>query len=704
MDYTLCLCMIVKNESKIIERLLNSVINIIDCYCICDTGSSDNTVEIIENYFRQKKITGKLLRNLFVNFAYNRSFVLENSANMSDYALLLDADMKLKINNFDKNIFLNKNIDEFKILQGNENVQYLNTRIVRNNGTYKYYGVTHEYISGPPNMININLSKDTLFIYDIGDGGSKQNKFERDIQLLEKGIIDEPDNSRYLFYLANSYYDLNRNDEAIIYYKKLLDSNAWIQEKYVSCFKIHECYVQKKQEEFGLHYLVLSYKYDSIRVECIYKLIKYYCIAGMNEISLLFYQLIQNYYENKFVPKNDNNICIKYDENINCKLFLQLVYYKFYLPYYMIIVSEKLKKYEIGIRMFEIIFELQYIDAGEILINNLIYNLQFFIYKNTDIKFVNKMNSYFSLIKNKNVHNDLINKYEIYNVSNFTQLCPEIERIENPSEDNLVIAILAKDKENTLPFYLSCIYNQTYNKKYIHLYIRTNDNNDNTEQILIEFIEKYGKEYASVYFDNSTISESIKQYSPHTWNSTRFEIIGKIRQDSTNYAIKLNAHYFTADCDNFIIPITIEKLMRYKNSGIISPMLKTGFVPGTIPNNDYDNKSYSNFHYQVDDNGYYIYHKNYYSIIDYNVIALSRVCCVHCTYLIPSKYLSFVSYIDNTKRNEYVILSESFRKQMIPQYIDNTEKYGYLTFKESNEEMMIEYNYYKEKYAFLPYN
>ena len=42
---TLCLNMIVKNESKIIKRLLTSVMNIIDCYCICDTGSSDSTVE-----------------------------------------------------------------------------------------------------------------------------------------------------------------------------------------------------------------------------------------------------------------------------------------------------------------------------------------------------------------------------------------------------------------------------------------------------------------------------------------------------------------------------------------------------------------------------------------------------------------------------------------------------------------------------------
>jgi len=35
---TVCLNMIVKNESKVIERLLNSALPLIDTYCICDIG------------------------------------------------------------------------------------------------------------------------------------------------------------------------------------------------------------------------------------------------------------------------------------------------------------------------------------------------------------------------------------------------------------------------------------------------------------------------------------------------------------------------------------------------------------------------------------------------------------------------------------------------------------------------------------------
>ena len=70
----ICLNMIVKNESKIIKRLLDSVVDTIDTYCICDTGSNDNTVEIIQTYFKQKQIPGVVIHEPFRDFGYNRTY------------------------------------------------------------------------------------------------------------------------------------------------------------------------------------------------------------------------------------------------------------------------------------------------------------------------------------------------------------------------------------------------------------------------------------------------------------------------------------------------------------------------------------------------------------------------------------------------------------------------------------------------------
>ena len=125
---TLCLNMIVKNEGKIIERLLASVLPIIDSYCICDTGSTDNTVELIKSYFESKNIPGKIVQEPFKNFCHNRNFALISCLGMSDYILLLDADMILEIINFDKKIL--KDYDYIYLLQGNNDFYY------KNNGIY----------------------------------------------------------------------------------------------------------------------------------------------------------------------------------------------------------------------------------------------------------------------------------------------------------------------------------------------------------------------------------------------------------------------------------------------------------------------------------------------------------------------------------------------------------------------------------------
>jgi glycosyltransferase involved in cell wall biosynthesis len=56
--------MIVKNESKIIVRLLESVYRIIDTYVICDTGSTDDTLAIMVDFLTSKGIKGKYFMSL----------------------------------------------------------------------------------------------------------------------------------------------------------------------------------------------------------------------------------------------------------------------------------------------------------------------------------------------------------------------------------------------------------------------------------------------------------------------------------------------------------------------------------------------------------------------------------------------------------------------------------------------------------------
>ena len=54
------LCAIVKNEESIITRCLDSAKSLIDYVSIVDTGSSDNTVKVIEQWLIENKIEGKV--------------------------------------------------------------------------------------------------------------------------------------------------------------------------------------------------------------------------------------------------------------------------------------------------------------------------------------------------------------------------------------------------------------------------------------------------------------------------------------------------------------------------------------------------------------------------------------------------------------------------------------------------------------------
>lgn len=245
--------------------------------------------------------------------------------------------------------------------------------------------------------------------------------------------------------------------------------------------------------------------------------------------------------------------------------------------------------------------------------------------------------------------------------------------------NDVVIAILAKDKAFALPFYLKCIYNQIYSKKNIHLYIRTNDNNDLTVEILKQFIRDYGNEYGSVYIDETNISDTLKIYGHHEWNAERFKILGKIRQDSINYAISLNAHYFVVDCDNFITPLTLKQLVKNSHNGVISPMLVS-------------DSCYSNYHNKIDENGYMKQDELYYKILNKEIKGLIEVPVVHCTYFIHKTFLKHISYSDETNRHEYVIFSDVLRKKQIKQYLDNQECYGFLEFASTAEDIRKKYN------------
>jgi len=350
---TICLNMIVKNESKIITRLLTTVLPIIDTYCICDTGSTDMTKEIIKEFFDMRCIDGKIIEEPFKNFGHNRTVALNAAKDMADYLLFLDADMKLVIDpEFDKSKLT---ADVYTFAQGSNTFNYFNVRLIKTSLNFRCIGSTHEYYDITGSRKEEQLR--TIKINDIGDGGCKEDKFIRDIRLLEEDLKENPKNERTYFYLANSYKNAGNLEKAIENYKKRIAIGGWIEENWYSRLELGKCYMKTGEEAEAIKTWLEAYGYHPKRAENVYEIVKHYRIKGQQQLSYIFYKLA------KEIPYPSDNV-----------LFIHKDVYNYLLDYEFSIIAYYIDN---NVDMRPIFMKLMNIDALNM--DNLLANYKFYV-------------------------------------------------------------------------------------------------------------------------------------------------------------------------------------------------------------------------------------------------------------------------------------------------------------------------------------
>ena len=397
--------MIVKDESHVILETLANLTSYFkfDYYAISDTGSSDDTKDKISTFFKNAGVPGEIHDDPWKDFGHNRTRAFEHAYKKTDYALVWDADDSI-VGDFKLPDELTYDYYMFTFGPG---TVYNRGQLFNNHKRWKYVGVLHEFVTcidtaGPSFSVTGNYH---FISGKTGNRSKNPNKYLDDAKVLEKAFYESYEakdglHHRYAFYTAQSYKSCGHHEEAIEWYKKVLTLDGWIQEKYVSCLYINEEYTSLKKAEEGIYYLIESYKYDPRRVEGIYQLIQYYCIKGQSNIAMAFYTLIQNYFENEYRT-----------DNIASRLFANASEYDFFLPYYMIIVADRVKRPDIAITMYSMIFQQGYIRSGEWWIHNLFTNIQFSIPKDNAM-FVDHMVSYIHKLRDAGIYI----KYERYEI------------------------------------------------------------------------------------------------------------------------------------------------------------------------------------------------------------------------------------------------------------------------------------------------
>lgn len=289
--------MIVKNESKIIVNTLDNLCKYINFsyWVISDTGSTDNTREIIIDYFKNKKIEGELINNEWINFGINRTIALEKIKDKTDYVLIFDADDKIN-NNF---IIPDNLIYDKYYLKFGKDFKYNRPLLLNNKRKWEFKGVLHEFLNDIEyNMTSIILDGD--YYIDSGKFGARSHdseKYLKDAKILEKGYEDEQEEkikNRYAFYCAQSYKDYGDIENGIKWYKKCLTLENWKQEKYYSCLMLYELNRKDKLNE-AIDYALKSVEYDNERIEGIVYAVREYYKRHNHIIVNALYNKYKNY-------------------------------------------------------------------------------------------------------------------------------------------------------------------------------------------------------------------------------------------------------------------------------------------------------------------------------------------------------------------------------------------------------------------------
>uniref|UniRef100_A0A6C0JYI4 Glycosyltransferase 2-like domain-containing protein n=1 Tax=viral metagenome TaxID=1070528 RepID=A0A6C0JYI4_9ZZZZ len=281
------LCMIVKNESHIVHESLGCTLPLIDTYCIVDTGSTDNTIEKIKTFYSEKGIDGEVHERPWKNFGHNRSEALKLCDNKMDYILMIDADDLMGFPPNGRQILQDilakekPNGANIIIRHGTE-LEYWRCQIFKANDDWKYVGVLHEYPSNSkPNSRQVQLPK-TFWMESRRLGGRNLtgDKLKKDIEVLLKGIDDEPNNERYIFYLAQSYRDSGDFKNALKYYKKRFQMRRWEEEAWHSAMRVGEAYLALKNPLKFEYWMQRAFEFRPCRAEPLYKLTEYFRVHG----------------------------------------------------------------------------------------------------------------------------------------------------------------------------------------------------------------------------------------------------------------------------------------------------------------------------------------------------------------------------------------------------------------------------------------
>jgi len=230
--------MIVKDEAHVIARCLASVRPFIHSWVIVDTGSTDTTEEVIRRELAG--IPGELHHRPWRDFGHNRTEAIELARGKADYLLIMDADEVMEVPPGYRLPPLTS--DQYMVLHRHRSAPDTSWELgtlVKSALPFFYEGVLHEYIRCRQSHSVESLHGPVVWgHFDSARNREPLAKYRRDAEVLERALESEPDNARYVFYLAQSYRDSEQFELAAAAYERRAKLGGFAEEAYFSLLQV----------------------------------------------------------------------------------------------------------------------------------------------------------------------------------------------------------------------------------------------------------------------------------------------------------------------------------------------------------------------------------------------------------------------------------------------------------------------------------